>query len=390
MEATIQKIFEAGYDAYQETRRLPRHVRDAAHSIMVCRTSVLGGHVQSCPDGHFNRIWYNSCKHRMCPQCAFIQIERWLEKQKARLLWCDHYHVIFTISDKLRFLWRLNKQIMTDILFTSAADTLFELLGDNKYLGAKPGIIASLHTWDKTLLLHPHLHCLVTGGGLTDSREWSTVTGGYLLPFRVVRKLFRGKILARIRKALRAGKLTLPGEMSPRQLENLLNKLGRRKWNVRLQERYTHGNGVLTYIARYLRGGPISNKRIISCKDGEVTFNYGREKRALMTLPIDRFIGRFLQHVPQPRAVYVRYYGLYHSVRKEDLALCRKMIGQPPVEEPEFLDWQTYCAGHVNDHPELCPICGKRLVLTRLLPPLTVSEYPENPQPLQAFYDASG
>ncbi|MDY6856529.1 MAG: transposase [Thermodesulfobacteriota bacterium] len=151
-----------------------------------------------------------------------------------------------------------------------------------------------------------------------------------------------------------------------------------------------YGNGVLTYIARYLRGGPISNKRIISFKDGEVTFNYVREKRALMTLPIDRFIGRFLQHVPQPRAVYIRSYGLYHSGRKEDLSFCRKMMGQPPIKEPESLDWQTYCAEHGNDHPEVCPICGKRLVVSRLLSPLTASEYSENPPVLQAFYDAAG
>ena len=144
IDPTIQSIFIIGYAAFDQGHRLPAYVRKAAHSIMACRTSILGGHIQSCPDGHFHRIWYNSCKHRMCPMCAFLQVQRWLAKQKARILNCDHYHVIFTIPDELHFLWRLNTEVMTDILFSCARDTLFELLEDKRYLGARPGIIATL------------------------------------------------------------------------------------------------------------------------------------------------------------------------------------------------------------------------------------------------------
>ena len=134
---------------------------------------------------------------------------------------------------------------MTGILFSSVRDTLFELLGDKQYLGAQPGIIASLHTWSKTLSLHPHIHCLVTGGGLTTAKQWLSVQGTFLLSFRVVRKLFRGKVLAGTRKALRSGELILPHAMRPQQVENLLNKLGRKKWNVHVRERYSHGKGYL-------------------------------------------------------------------------------------------------------------------------------------------------
>ena len=370
MEATIQMIFVLGYAAYEQQHSLPDHVRYAARCLMLCRTRALGGHVQSCPDGHFHRIWYNSCKHRMCPKCAFIQVERWLAKQKARILCCDHFHVIFTIPDELHFLWRLNVKLMTGILFASASKTLFELLNDDKYLGAQPGMIASLHTWSKTLSLHPHLHFLITGGGLTKGKEWVSMAWTYLLPFRVVRKKFRGKFLALVRKALRNGELALPEAMSPQQLENLLNNLGRRKWNVHLRETYSHGNGVLTYLARYLRGGPISKKRIFSCDDGQVTFNWGREKVERMTLPIEQFIARFLQHVPRPNAIMVRSYGLYHHTKKDDLALCRHMIGQPPIEDTQFIDWQAYCGERGEDHPELCPVCGKRLVCTQTFPRL--------------------
>ena len=154
MELTVQSIFLLGYAAFEQSRCLPEFMRKAAHHLMVCRTAVLGGHTQSCPDGHFHRTWYNSCKHRMCPQCAYLRIQQWLAKQKARILRCDHFHVIFTIPEELRFLWHFNKKPMTQMLFICSRNTLFELLGDEKYMGAKPGIIASLHTWTKTLLTH--------------------------------------------------------------------------------------------------------------------------------------------------------------------------------------------------------------------------------------------
>jgi hypothetical protein len=214
---TVQSIFLLGYTAFEQTHTLPEFIRDAAHHLMVCRTAVLGGHTQSCPDGHFSRIWYNSCKHRMCPQCAYLRIQQWLLKQKARILNCDHYHVIFTIPEDLRFLWSLNTKVMTSILFLSSRDTLFELLGDKKYLGAKPGIISSLHTWTKTLLTHPHIHCLVTGGGSTPEGKWKSVSNGYLLPFRVARDVFRRIVRDALIQELNKGKLVLPTEMRPQR-----------------------------------------------------------------------------------------------------------------------------------------------------------------------------
>lgn len=170
-KATVQDILQQGFTSYAATQPLPDYVRHAAHALMACRTAALGGHVQACPEKHFHRIWYNSCRHRLCPQCTFIQIERWLAKQKARLLRSDHYHVIFTIPDDLNALWLKNTKQMMTLLFSAAQKTLFELLGDPKYLGATPGVIAALHTWGQTLVLHPHLHCLVTGGGLTDTDQ---------------------------------------------------------------------------------------------------------------------------------------------------------------------------------------------------------------------------
>jgi hypothetical protein len=219
--------------------------------------------VQACPDGHVERVWYNSCRHRFCPQCAQLQIAQWLERQRARLLACDHYHVIFTLPRELNPLWLANGRELASLLFHAAWATLSEVLGDPKYLGATPGMIAALHTWGQTLVLHPHLHCLVTGGGLAGD-TWQAVRNSYLLPARVVMPVFRGKFLAAVHHALDAGQLTVPPSLSLPQLRMLLNRLGRQQWHVQIMQRYAHGQGVATYLARYLRGGPLKPSRIVS------------------------------------------------------------------------------------------------------------------------------
>jgi len=360
---------QQGYEAYALRHALPGYVRLAVHAILACRTALLGGHVQACPEGHIERVWYNSCRHRMCPQCAWLRIERWLLQQKARLLACEHYHGIFTIPRELHELWLANVGVMTNILFASVRDTLLELLGEEQYLGAKPGIIATLHTWSQTLILHPHIHALVTGGGLTSTGQWVSVRHGFLLPSRVAMAVFRGKLLAAIRRALRQEQLQLPAGMRPQPCENLLNKLGRQKWNVHIRERYPHGEGVLIYLARYVRGGPLSNQRLVSCEQGEVSFRYrvngeggARARRSLLTLSMEEFIRRYLLHVPLPGSRVVRSYGLYAPTAREALAACREQLGQGPVEVPKPLDWQTYCQGRGDAHPECCPVCGRLLM----------------------------
>ena len=175
---TLQTIFQDAFPAYEQRHALPAHVRRAAHAIMQCRTAALGGHVQACPDGHFTRIWYNSCRHRSCPQCAYLQTERWLALQQARLLACDHYHVIFTLPHDLNPLWLANVPVMSTLLFQAARDTLCALLADPKYLGAQPGIIAALHTWSQTLLLHPTCGAAQSFGSNSSFTNGGTITLG--------------------------------------------------------------------------------------------------------------------------------------------------------------------------------------------------------------------
>jgi len=377
---TLQTIFHDAFPAYEQTHPLPAHVRKAARAIMQCRTAALGGHIQACPDGHIARVWYNSCRHRSCPQCAYLQTERWLARQQAQLLACDHYHVLFTLPHDLNALWLANVPVMTSLLFQAVRDTLGTLLADPKYLGVEPGIMAALHTWSQTLIFHPHLHCLVTGGGLTPEGQWVAVRNGFLLPARVVMAVFRGKMLDAIRRAVDRDELALPETMRPQPLLNLLNRLGHPKktlWNVRIMERYRHGAGVVTYLARYLRGGPIKNARLVAWDGACVTFVHrvrheephsGGAARQRMRLPVADFLQRCLQHVPVPQTRVVRCYGLYHHTHAEALAHCRAALGQPPVEAPACLDWQTVCAQRGDARPEQCPLCGQVLVCTRVIP----------------------
>jgi hypothetical protein len=377
---TLQRILQDAFPAYEQTHPLPAHVRKAAHALMQCRTAALGGHIQACPDSHVAGVWYNSCRHRSCPQCAFLQTERWLRLQQARLLACDHYHVIFTLPHDLNPLWLANVQVMTTLLFQAVRDTLCTLLADPKYLGAQPGILAALHTWSQTLVLHPHVHCLVTGGGLTPMGQWVAVRNGFLLPARVVMAVFRGKLLAAIRQALAREELRLPEGIRPQQMLNLLMRLGhprKTKWNVHIMERYRHGAGVVTYLARYLRGGPIKNARLVACHGDRVTCTCrarhdaadgDRPAARRLTLSVADFLQRWLLHVPVPQTRVVRCYGLYHPTHASALAVCRTALGQPPVEAPAGLDWQTVCSQAGDTYPKRCPTCGQVLVCTGIIP----------------------
>jgi hypothetical protein len=303
-----------------------------------------------------------------------------LALHRARLLACDHYHVIFTLPHDLNPLWLANVSVMTTLLFQAVRETLSTFLADPKYLGAQPGILAALHTWSQTLVLHPHVHCLVTGGGLTADGSWKAVRNGFLLPARVVMAVFRGKMRDAIRRALTRGELVRPEGLRPQQVLNLLNRLGhprKTRWNVRIMERYAHGAGVVTYLARYLRGGPIKNGRLVAYDGARVTFTCRarpeetdgeRPSAQCLTLSVADFLQRWLLHVPVPQTRVGRSYGLYHPTQAEALACCRAALGQPPVEALVVLDWQTVCAQRGDMHPERCPACGQLLVCTEVIP----------------------
>jgi hypothetical protein len=297
------------------------------------------------------RVWYNSCRNRACPQCNGLARERWLQRTRARLLDCAHWHVVFTIPHQLNVLWQLNTARMMDALFAAARDTLLELLGDPRHLGAQAGIQLALHTWTRTQALHPHVHALVSDGGMHEG-QWVSPRRSHFLPAKVVMLLFRGKLLDALRQLHRDQPLRLPEQMSEERFTSLLNYLGRKlKWNVRVCERYAHGRGVAMYLARYVKGGAFNNTQIVRASEREVQFRYtphteaAQPKRsATLRLSPVNFLARVLQHAPESGRHTVRYYGLYAHACAKALNSARALHRQLPVEMPEPIDWQSYLA----------------------------------------------
>lgn len=344
----------------------------AAEQIMACRTAALGGHVESCPNGHVHRVHYNSCKHRSCPQCAFLQVERWLARQRDRLLDCAYFHLIFTVPSELNPYWRYNKRTFARLLFRAVHDTLLQLLGDARYLGALAGIIAALHTWGQMLGVHPHVHVLLTAGGLAADGWWREPVKTCLFPRRVVMQLFRGKLRALLGEAAPRGELVLPPGRTLPQFRGLLNKLGRVAWNVKMLDRYRHGRGVATYLARYVRGGPIGNSRLVSFRDGQVRFGYrdnreldaasGRGRGKVLGLATHDFIARVLEHVPPPGMHTVRSWGLYAASRGAELNQARGRLGQSAVAAPARVRWQEVLERLGHGAAARCAVCGAELI----------------------------
>jgi hypothetical protein len=374
-QVTVQQILPEGYAAFERSHRLPASVRQAAWALMVCRTAVLGGPIQACPEGHVEGVWYQSCRHRLCPHGAWLQIERWLSRPKARLLACEPYHLSCTMPAALHGLWLANGRPRTKLWCATVWPTVGELLRDAKELGAPPGLMAALHTWSQTLVLPPQVHGVVTGGGLRPDGPWREVRHGFLLPVRVVMAVCRGKLWAALDTALRRGQLTLPVGLTRRHGEPLRHTRGRQQWNVHIRERYPCGEGVLTYGARYIRGGPLSQARLVSCGAGEVRCwsrihgaGAGQARRGVMTLPWEACIRRYRRHVPAPGTRVVRSYGLYAHPARVTLACGRAQVGQGPVVAPVVLDWQTACRDRGEAHPERGPRCGRLLVRLGVIP----------------------
>ena len=363
---TIQQILNEHLEGLLHSRTLSAPQSRAARALSVCRTAALGGHVQRCPNGHLERVWYNSCRHRACPQCNGLAKERWLERTRARLIDCAHWHVVFTIAHELNVLWMLNTELMMSALFAAARDTLLELLHDAKHLGAQPGIMLALHTWGRSLNLHPHIHALVSDGGLRDG-VWISARRSHFLPATVVMHLFRGKLLDALRSLHRRAELRLPDDMSAERFISLTNRLGRKvKWNVRVCARYEHGRGVSTYLARYVKGGPFNNTQIARADPKQVIFRYrahGEDQPSALRLTPQRFLARVLVHAPEPNRHTLRYYGLYAHGCAEQLDAARALYGQAPVVAPEPIQWQDYLArfarGCASTH---YPHCGAALV----------------------------
>ena len=371
MAVTLQGILQTSFAAYAAAHRVPRRVWRAAHAVTTCRTATLGGHVRRCPQGHVTEIWYNSCRHRACPRCCTQRISQWLDGWQQQVLPTDHFHVIFTLPSELHELWQWNRHTLTEVLFRCVRETLLTLLGDPKWLGATPGILAALHTWGRTLALHPHVHCLVSGGGLTEHGSWQAMRTGFMLPVAVVRPLFRGKVLGAIEQLWLTGQLQFPPHLDDDGIRRVLVEAARQKWAMRIVERYPHGRGVTKYLARYVRGGPIKDHRFVAFDGQQVTFRYGNH-RALdthgkpqqqeLTLSVTEFLRRWSEPVPLPGVHVVRAWGLYASTQRPKLEHCREQLSGE--ESPREAAERTYPARLW----EQCPVCRQGMIVIQVLP----------------------
>jgi hypothetical protein len=363
MTLSINEIVRREFPSYARGRRLPARQHRAAWLLARCGRSELGGHLERCGCTRTERIVWHSCKHRLCPRCARKIREEWLEQESARLLPCAHRHIIFTLPHELLDWWRFNRAALGNALFGAAAATLTELLADPRHLGACPGMVLALHTWSRSLALHPHIHALVTDGGL-DGEQWRLPRRSHFLPARVVKALFRGKLLAALARLLADGTLRLPPDESTERARRRINRLGRVRWQVWLCERYAHGQGVLVYLARYLRGGPLRDTQLVAASAQGIVMRYRAHGAppTTLTLAPNAWLARYLDHTPVTGQHALRRYGLYApaaALRRE----CARARVPPAVARAPRRQ-----ASHPRPVP-CCPHCAQPLRFVRRLPP---------------------
>jgi hypothetical protein len=328
----LQNIFRQYIDDYRESNPLSVVQNKAIHAILACRTAALGAHIDCCDECGFERISYNSCRNRHCPKCQAFAKEDWIDRQKQNLINCKYFHVVFTVPAELRPVFFQHQRLMYTILFRAVSETLLELCADKKYLGVKPGITTILHTWGQNLSFHPHLHCVVTGGGLTEAAMWKDGKKEFFLPIKVLSRKFRGKLLCFLRRQ----KLQFYGRLEPlnedERLRTLLKKLYRKEWVVYCKQPFGNERKVIDYLGRYTHRVAISNERLIHMQDGQVSFQWrdysDGNKQKTMALQINEFIRRFLAHVLPGGFRKIRHYGLFAPRDKVDrLILCKLLTG---------------------------------------------------------------
>ena len=378
-------MFRRYGDTYREQAgaSLSTAQRRVMMAIEQCRTAALGGHVEQCDHCGHRRVWYNSCRNRHCPSCQALARAAWIEDRKAELLDTEYFHVVFTVPDQIAVIASQNKAVVYGILFRTAAETLRTIAADPRHLGADIGFFAVLHTWGQTLVHHPHLHCVVPGGGLSiDGTRWVSCRPGFFLPVRVLSRLFRRLFLERLHDALDAGHLQFSASLhalSDREvLSEHLEPVRRAEWVVFAKRPFAGPAQVLDYVGRYTHRVAISNHRLIDIDDGHVRFRYKgyREERPdtgkTMTLAASEFIRRFLLHV-LPRGFHrIRYYGLLgNRHRTEKLERCRQLLGTASPSEPVHpatTDFRDRYEALTGVSLRACPLCQHgRMILVECL-----------------------
>jgi hypothetical protein len=368
----VADIFRAAGPAYRAAYagHLSLHQLKVMSAIEHCRTATLGGHVEACDDcGHW-RIAYNSCRNRHCPKCQGAAARTWLAEREADLLPVGYFHVVFTLPAELGEIAWQNKAVVYDLLFRAASATMMTIAADPRHLGARIGITAVLHTWGSAMTHHPHVHMIVPGGGISpDGTRWIASKAGFLLPVRVLGKLFRRLFLSQMIKLHDVGKLAFfgasAGLIDRRCFLRHLAPVRKKRWVVYAKPPFAGPEAVLAYLARYTHRVAISNRRLIAFDEAGVTFRYkdyrrnGPGRHQVMTLATYEFIRRFLLHVLPLGFHRIRHYGLLASAtRKASIARARELLAVLPSTAAELAD--------VSDPTPPCPCCGGRMRIVEI------------------------
>ena len=371
----VADIIRAAGEAFIEQNRHWlgwKHVK-VLRAIERCRTAALGGHLDECTRCGHRAISFNSCRNRHCPKCQTAARERWIAARQRELLPTRYLHVVFTLPSRLAPLVLQNKKVIYDLLFRTTAETLLEVARNPKHLGAEIGFFSVLHTWSQQLNLHPHVHCVVPAGGLSlDHTHWVRSRDNYFLPKEVLRELFRGKFVDALKQAFQNGRLNFQADLKllaqPKTFAAWLRPLHRQDWVVYLKRPFGGPEYVLHYLGRYTHRVAISNHRLVSFADGQVTFRWrdsaDHNKQKLRSLAVNEFLTRFLLHILPQGFVRIRHFGFLANRRRTTLLpLCFQLLGstlQPQAEQH---------ASSTEDAPDLyrCPRCeGPMKIIERL------------------------
>ena len=364
----VADLIRAAGDAFLERNRHWlgwKHIK-VLRAIRRCRTAALGGHLDECTRcGYRATISYNSCRDRHCPKCQTAARDRWIAARQRELLPTRYLHVVFTLPHRLAPLVLQNKKVLYGLLFRTSAETLLEVARDPRHLGAEIGFFSVLHTWSQKLKIHPHVHCVVPAGGLSlDHTRWVRSRDNYFLPKEVLREVFRGKFVDALKEAFQNGQLRFEGDLKllaqPKIFAAWLRPLFRQDWVVYLKPPFGGPAYVLHYLGRYTHRVAISNHRLVSFTDGQVTFRWRdsahHNQQKLLSLSLDEFLCRFLLHILPKGFVRIRNFGfLANRKRATLLPLCLQLLGseqQPQAEQQH--------ASSTEDGPDLwrCPKCG--------------------------------
>ena len=368
--ADIFRRHGAAYRA-EQAEHMSGAQRRVMGAIEACRTAILGGHVESCERCGETRVAYNSCRNRHCPKCQGLARAQWLADRQTELLPVPYFHLVFTMPAPIAEIALQNKAVIYDILFKVAAETVRTIAADPKHLGAEVGMIAVLHSWGQNLCHHPHVHCIVPGGGLALDGRWLACRPGFFLSVRVLARLYRRLFLERLQAAFDAGTLRFFGDLAdlvqPTAWATHLRPLRRLDWVVFAKRPFGGPQQVLEYLGRYTHRVAIANSRLLELADGQVRFRWKDyrhpERPKVMSLPVAEFIRRFLLHVVPDGFRRIRHFGfLANTHRRAKLAVIRRLLDVAAPPAPEHVGYRERYALLTGRSLDICPSCGGRMI----------------------------